>query len=376
MKMNFPSVHGLWTPWGVRVYGDCSVTCGGGQRRWTRRRFCNNTPPRFGGRDCVGSNTDSATEKCADFPCAINGQWGVWGVGVFEACPVTCGGGFRSITRKRACDSPPPQNNGQFCLGSDTTTQRVSCNTNPCPVNGQWGVWGVGVVGACPVTCGGGFRSITRKHACDSPPPQNNGQFCLGSDTTTQRVSCNTNPCPVNGQWGKWGPYTYTQCSVTCGAGTRTYEQKRACNNPAVQFGGMECVGSDTDTGTSTCNLGVCQTGLCSDAQVIQGVGYRLHPRDCDKFIQCYYNPNGHTTGVIRSCPFGQYWNQDILRCDQACNVDCPLEKCKRRLCFHIQHARQLPWLLDVCQRKVGGRVLSSRVCLRRDQRLLGRLYL
>ena len=65
--------------------------------------------------------------------------------------------------------------------------------------------------------------------------------------------------------------------------------------------------------------------GLCSNVTMVKGVGYRLHPRDCDKYIQCYYNPNGQTIGVIRDCPFGHYWNQDILRCDLACNVDCPL---------------------------------------------------
>ncbi|XP_041356051.1 uncharacterized protein LOC121373452 [Gigantopelta aegis] len=384
-------VDGQWSAWSNRVYEDCSLTCGGGQRPWTRERTCDQPAPQFGGKECMGNSMESGTETCADFSCPVNGQWGLWsdftlgrcsktcgtgqrtntrtrrcdnpvpvgglecfgpnsdsqtencqiamcpvdgvwgawGAFMYGRCSVSCGGGSKHWTRTRACDNPAPQNNGQDCMGNDTLSGTETCGTNPCPVDGQWSAWIDKVYEDCSVSCGGGQQIWTRERTCDNPAPQFDGKQCVGNSMESDTETCSENKCPINGQWGNWGPYNYTQCSVTCGNGTKTYERKRACDNPAVQFEGMDCVGSDTDTGTATCNLGICPTGLCSDAQVIQGVGYRLHPRDCDKFIQCYYNPNGHTTGVIRSCPFGQYWNQDILRCDQACNVDCPLEKCK-----------------------------------------------
>ena len=46
---------GLWTPSGI-----CSVTCGGGVRRY--ERVCNNPPPSNGGFPCSGD--DSKYEPC------------------------------------------------------------------------------------------------------------------------------------------------------------------------------------------------------------------------------------------------------------------------------------------------------------------------
>ena len=69
MQISFLVVDGLWTPWGTWIPGDCSVTCGGGRVQRTRVRYCNNPPPRNGGRYCVGSNVTSDTQVCANFAC-------------------------------------------------------------------------------------------------------------------------------------------------------------------------------------------------------------------------------------------------------------------------------------------------------------------
>ncbi|XP_046559690.1 uncharacterized protein LOC124268725 [Haliotis rubra] len=70
-------------------------------------------------------------------------------------------------------------------------------------------------------------------------------------------------------------------------------------------------------------------TAVCDDVRKYYGVGYRYHPTDCEKYIQCYYNPNGNAIGVYRSCSFGYFWNQDSLRCMESWRVSCPLERCK-----------------------------------------------
>ncbi|XP_046559764.1 titin-like [Haliotis rubra] len=85
-------------------------------------------------------------------------------------------------------------------------------------------------------------------------------------------------------------------------------------------------VESLTTTGTLT--VQTASTDLCRNAQNRNGVGYGRHPMDCDKYIQCYYNPNGNVIGVYRTCPSGYYWDQTNLKCDENWRVTCPLERC------------------------------------------------
>lgn len=47
----------------------------------------------------------------------------------------------------------------------------------------------------------------------------------------------------VDGQWTQWDEWT--DCSVTCGNGTK--QRHRSCSNPQPDNGGMYCEGNDTD---------------------------------------------------------------------------------------------------------------------------------
>ena len=51
----------MWSVW-----GDCTMTCGGGQRR--RFRTCSNPAPKHNGRPCIGAGQD--TERCNEIKCA------------------------------------------------------------------------------------------------------------------------------------------------------------------------------------------------------------------------------------------------------------------------------------------------------------------
>ena len=64
----FP-VDGQWSQWTDKVYTDCSKTCGGGERTWTRKRDCNSPAPQFNGKPCPGSSEISQKENCAQFSC-------------------------------------------------------------------------------------------------------------------------------------------------------------------------------------------------------------------------------------------------------------------------------------------------------------------
>ena len=56
----------------------------------------------------------------------------------------------------------------------------------------------------------------------------------------------------ANGEWGCWGPYS--ECSATCGNGTKT--RARKCNNPPPSGGGSSCIGDMEEI--KTCDAGYC----------------------------------------------------------------------------------------------------------------------
>ncbi|XP_047443825.1 hemicentin-1 isoform X2 [Mugil cephalus] len=225
---------GSWLPW-----SPCSETCGKGMQ--SRIRLCNNPPPAFDGPQCEG--TDTQTQVCKERPCPVDGKWSSWVS--WGACSVSCGGGTRQ--RTRLCASPAPQHGGRQCEGNDVHID--FCNSEPCPINGNWGPWSSW--GSCSRTCNGG--QMRRYRTCDNPRPANGGRACAGSDTHMQR--CSTASCPVDGNWGSWQPWG--ECSSSCGGGERT--RVRLCNSPSSSNGGRPCPGDSTQL--SRCNTQACPGG-------------------------------------------------------------------------------------------------------------------
>ncbi|XP_013419109.1 A disintegrin and metalloproteinase with thrombospondin motifs adt-1 isoform X2 [Lingula anatina] len=107
-----PPRKAQWTAWGR--YGECSVTCGGGER--SRSRSCITGVP---GVDCPGP--EKMTERCNEKPCPA---WGPFGP--FGKCSVDCGIG--TYTRTRPCIGGVA---GVDCPGSDSDTQ--PCDAGKCP---------------------------------------------------------------------------------------------------------------------------------------------------------------------------------------------------------------------------------------------------
>ncbi|XP_053737549.1 hemicentin-1 isoform X1 [Synchiropus splendidus] len=225
---------GSWLPW-----TQCSETCGKGMQ--SRIRLCNNPPPAFDGPQCEG--TDTQTQLCKEKPCPVDGNWSSWIS--WGACSVSCGGGTRQ--RARLCASPAPQYGGRQCEGNDVHID--FCNSDPCPVAGNWGPWSSW--GSCSKTCNGG--QMRRYRTCDNPRPANGGRACAGTDTQIQR--CSTSDCPVDGNWGSWQPWG--ECSASCGAGEKT--RVRLCNNPSPIHGGRPCAGDSSQL--SRCNTLSCPGG-------------------------------------------------------------------------------------------------------------------
>ncbi|KAG8182020.1 hypothetical protein JTE90_013951 [Oedothorax gibbosus] len=227
-------VNGKWSEW--LAWGECSFTCGNGQQ--TRQRFCDNPPPRNHGKACIGISNE--IKNCHKEPCPVNGEWGNWAN--WTPCSATCGLGQRM--RSRSCDNPKPEFGGSNCTGSHI--EEDSCLITKCPIDGHWSAWSDWQ--PCTVTCGVGVQVRTRE--CNNPEPLYGGNFCYGTDTDSQ--DCSAVECPVHGEWGLWSEWSL--CSSSCGGGTR--ERHRKCDSPAPAFGGRSCTGSHLQV--DYCNTDVC----------------------------------------------------------------------------------------------------------------------
>ncbi|CAG2227544.1 Hemicentin-1 [Mytilus edulis] len=79
-----------WSAWSV-----CTVSCGGGTQ--DRTRSCTNPVQQYGGNDCSQIGSDYEQEACNTQVCIIDGAWSQWGN--FGQCSVTCGGGQYTRSR-------------------------------------------------------------------------------------------------------------------------------------------------------------------------------------------------------------------------------------------------------------------------------------
>ncbi|NXY61032.1 HMCN1 protein, partial [Callaeas wilsoni] len=230
-------VAGEWSPWGP--WGPCSSTCGKGSQ--ARPRLCASPAPAHGGAPCRGPDTQ--LQLCHRPRCPVDGKWSLWSS--WSACSMSCGGGSRQRTRH--CSDPAPQFGGHKCEGSDI--QVDFCNSDPCPVHGNWGPWSSW--GTCSRTCNGG--QTRRYRSCDNPRPASGGRACAGADVQIQR--CSTDLCPVDGNWGQW--QSWSQCSASCGGGEQT--RVRLCSSPAPLNHGRPCPGDSSQI--SRCNTQACPGG-------------------------------------------------------------------------------------------------------------------
>ncbi|XP_052715476.1 A disintegrin and metalloproteinase with thrombospondin motifs adt-1-like isoform X1 [Crassostrea angulata] len=215
-------INGGFTEWSN--WTDCSKSCGGGLN--IRNRSCTNPSPKYGGKHCKGSLSE--TLNCNEHQCPIDGGFSLWGA--WSSCTVSCGGG--TLLRSRSCTNPSPLFGGKNCTGN--TEQIIDCNIQLCPIDGKYGDWTTW--SQCSNSCGGGSKLRLRR--CDNPLPQNGGKQCNGINE--DHLHCNTQPCPVDGHFSEWG--TWTLCSHSCGGGIKT--RFRLCNDPFPAFGGKNCSGS------------------------------------------------------------------------------------------------------------------------------------
>ncbi|KAH3772075.1 uncharacterized protein LOC127845156 isoform X2 [Dreissena polymorpha] len=101
---------GDWNPWSACT--NCNQT---------RNRQCNNPPPEYGGKTCVGNSQQ--TQECG--MCPVDGQWGEW---IPSSACTKC-----NQTMSRQCNSPAPERGGKGCIGNPSQTQECGvCLAKDC----------------------------------------------------------------------------------------------------------------------------------------------------------------------------------------------------------------------------------------------------
>jgi len=277
-------VTGTWSD-----SGPCTVQCGGGTKPQTLSVI---TEAANGGKACP---TLTQSVACNSQPCPVDCVTGAWTD--TSPCSVTCGGG----TKTQTLPILTPATYGGTC--STNRTKTIACNSQPCPVDCVTGTWSDS--GPCSVQCGGGTKPQTLSVITEAA---NGGKAC---PTLTQSVPCNPQPCPMDCVTGPWTDTS--QCTVTCGGGTKT-QSLPIISLPA--YGGKACT-------TSVSQTVACNTQGCPIDCVL---GSWLEPGPCS--VPCGGGTKDQKMSVITQdanggipCPVNLC---QTLPCNtQHCPVDC-----------------------------------------------------
>ena len=206
----------------------------------------------------------------------VNGNYSEWSE--FSACSVTCGNG--TTTRTRTCTSPPPKDRGKNCSSLGTSEETKPCFLKNCPIHGNYSQWSV--FSNCSKSCGTGIKTRNRK--CSNPAPKYGGRNCSSVGLGFEVAECNTHPCSIDGGYSIWTEFT--QCTVSCGNGTR--QRTRSCSNPIPRYGGRNCSHLGPSVEIEICNTNVCPIhgGFSKWTKFSQctkscGIGTQMRTRNC-----------------------------------------------------------------------------------------------
>ncbi|XP_028517673.1 coadhesin isoform X2 [Exaiptasia diaphana] len=153
------------------------------------------------------------------------------------------------------------QNRTRYCKNSTSmekhcegpASQSIRCNIQMCRVPVDGQYSGWSAWSQCTKSCGGGTRERTR--TCTNPSPKNGGKNCSKFGPSKDKGSCNTHACRrVHGGYSWWT--RWSRCSTTCGRGYQY--RSRTCTNPRPQYGGRDCWRLGQARQQKQCNIRRC----------------------------------------------------------------------------------------------------------------------
>nr|XP_055048355.1 A disintegrin and metalloproteinase with thrombospondin motifs 20 [Misgurnus anguillicaudatus] len=192
--------------WNYGVWGECSRSCGGGQR--TRLVVCQRpNGQRLNPHNCDVLEKPPDEEPCNTRPCPGSASWHrqAW-----KPCSVSCGKGFKE--RQIVCvDQNRTQIEDERCVHLDRPRTQKVCRAGPCPS------WRTNQWTACSASCGVGVqtrevfcrvkvRGRVSDDLCDTRVRPDQIQSCLHTECQTYR----------------WTTHEWQRCNTTCGQGLRS----------------------------------------------------------------------------------------------------------------------------------------------------------
>ena len=261
------------------------------------------------GNDC--NDVLEETRECNIETCYDWTEWSEW-----TECTSECGGGTKSKIRECiALDLSDLVLDLDFgrqnlietsCDGDESTKE--NCNEEPCPEWTEWSPWS-----ECSASCGGGKRKRGRE--CANPVLRNGRLICDGSSYEDE--ICNADPCPKWQPWSEW-----TECSASCGGGTRSKER--------------ECSQEANADESSPCGEG--ETQVVEDCNTVEEVPCPSDPEwtEWTAWSECSKTCGGGSMKRMRTCEQivrgGQRQGRSLTSCEGPATMMlfCNLEDCPR----------------------------------------------
>ncbi|RXN11135.1 A disintegrin and metallo ase with thrombospondin motifs 9 [Labeo rohita] len=210
--------HGDCNPggWEYSPWSECSRSCGGGTRR--RSAACGKSAEADDESKC-NPQERLTVQPCNEFQCPQ------WKTGDWSECLVTCGKGYKH--RQTWCQFGEERLDDRFCDSSKPDSVQT-CQQQEC-ASWQMGPWG-----QCTTTCGPGYQMRAVKCVVGSYGSVMDDSECNAATRPTDTQDCELSQCPVThpvapetkvmshpGHKTQWRFGSWTQCSATCGKGTR-----------------------------------------------------------------------------------------------------------------------------------------------------------
>ncbi|XP_061583837.1 A disintegrin and metalloproteinase with thrombospondin motifs 9 [Cololabis saira] len=213
------SCHGDCNPggWDYSPWSECSKSCGGGSRR--RAAVCRKTGDAGADESKCSQRDKLTTQPCNEFLCPQ------WKTGDWSECLVTCGKGYKH--RQTWCQFGEDRLDDRFC-GSSKPESVQTCQQQECAS------WQVGPWGQCTTSCGPGYQMRAVKCVVGSYGSVMDDTECNAATRPTDTQDCEMAQCPSShpippgtkgpshqGHKTQWRFGSWTQCSASCGKGTR-----------------------------------------------------------------------------------------------------------------------------------------------------------
>uniref|UniRef100_A0A8C6PYT6 ADAM metallopeptidase with thrombospondin type 1 motif 9 n=1 Tax=Nothobranchius furzeri TaxID=105023 RepID=A0A8C6PYT6_NOTFU len=211
--------HGDCNPggWDYTPWSECSKSCGGGTRR--RGAMCRKASEGSGDESKCNQRDKLTVQSCNDFLCPQ------WKTGDWSECLVTCGKGYKH--RQTWCQFGEDRLDDRFC-GSLKPESVQTCQQQECAS------WQVGPWGQCTTSCGPGYQMRAVKCVVSSYGAVMDDTECNAATRPTESQDCELAQCPSShpvtpgtkvpsdqGHKTQWRFGSWTQCSASCGKGTR-----------------------------------------------------------------------------------------------------------------------------------------------------------